>query len=165
MSNVIEPALKSLLQKDFIREALAHNDVGPLYSRTVIDPAIITRFLINDLGIKNPLEYLKSIDAVPGGYINDMLQIESVDIPDGIKHIYPLAFYRCYNLNKVRIPFSVIDISKNAFASCSNRDTGLQIYYDGTSGQFRKIKKEKGWNTGTKIIVKCNNGEITYIGY
>jgi hypothetical protein len=162
---MIEPALKRLLQQDFVREALAHNDISPLYSRTTIDPAIITRFLMNDLGIKNPLEYVKSIDAVPGGYVNDMLEIKSVEIPDGIKHIYPLAFYRCYNLDKVFIPFSVIDISKNAFASCGNRGTGLQIYYDGTTGQFRKIKKEKGWNIGTKVIVKCNNGEIPYIGY
>ena len=165
MDNMIEPALKSLLEKDFVREALAHNDISPLYSRSTIDPAIITRFLINDLGIKNPLQYLKSIDGVPGGYMNDMLEIESVEIPDGIKHIYPYAFYRCYNLNNVFLPFSITDISKAAFMSCSNRDTGLQIHYDGTTGQFRKIKKENGWNTGTLINVICNNGNITYRGY
>jgi hypothetical protein len=165
MGNTIEPALKSLLEKDFVREALAHNDIGPLYSRTTIDPAIITRFLINDLGIKNPLEYLKSIDAVPGGYMNDMLEIKSVEIPDGIKHVYQYAFYRCYGLDTVKLPNTIQQICKYSFSTCSNRDTGLQIYYDGTTAQFRKIKKEKGWNIGTKVIVKCNNGEIPYIGY
>lgn len=81
--------------------------------------------------------YVKILNSVIDGTSES-----AIDIPETVTTIRPFAFYKCYGLQNITIPNSVVSIGNSAF-----RNTGLQSveipdtvtqYYNNTSGyQFQ----------------------------
>lgn len=50
----------------------------------------------------------------------DCINMISIELPDGIKHIGTYMFYGCCDLTEITIPNSVISIEDYAFSDCTN---------------------------------------------
>ncbi len=86
------------------------------------------------------------------------IQLESVEIPSEVNLIDNAAFTLCSNLKSVTIPSGVTEIGWLAFDFC---ECLRDIFYDGTSKQWKGIKKGKQWNHKTKrLVVHCSDKNI-----
>ena len=80
-------------------------------------------------------------------------QIETIEIPNGVKEIATSAFTNCYNLTSITIPNSVTSIGWEAFDGCNNLTT---VNYKGTEEQWNQISIT---GTGNEELV---NATINY---
>lgn len=64
--------------------------------------------------------------------------LETVIIPEGVRFIEPLTFWRCGNLKKVTIPRSVVGIALNAFKECASVE--IQAPSDSYAAAFARAK-------------------------
>ena len=69
---------------------------------------------------KNGLDPLNFMDIVPAYFRCGDKTIDTVVIPDGIKHIWGSAFKTCMALTEVYIPSSVRTINYECFLGCDS---------------------------------------------
>ena len=74
--------------------------------------------------------------------------ITSVELPGGVKTIGSYAFGSCYELKSISIPKSVKTIATDAFSGC---DKLLDVYYEGTQEEWKKIEGVENVLTEAKI--------------
>ena len=129
-------------------------------------------------------------------YAFEFASAESIMIPDSVKGIGNSAFMSCYRLTSIRIPYGISVIEPETFADCSKLKTVVipdsvltvkedafnycssltDVYYGGTSTQWKKIAIEEGNEilTSAKInygsdpeytFVTNTNGTIKITGY
>lgn len=123
--------------------------------------------------VSNPLYYSEKL-CLNGELITDL------EIPDGVKKIGNRAFDHCKSLTNVTIPNSVTKIGKNAFSGCTNLSSitignGVEkiessafahsrvthITFQGTTKEWKKIKKAQGWRVWSDIkYVVCTDGTL-----
>lgn len=111
----LSKALKTILVKPNIQEALQNNDFNTLYKELPSDYASYFTHLMSSLNI-DPLKYL---DYIPDLFLADTT-IRAINIPSHIKRIGHLAFNHCKGLTSVTIPDSVTSIGQYAFNDCIN---------------------------------------------
>lgn len=65
---------------------------------------------------------LKNIgsNSLPSDLFGDCLNLNSIELPEGLKKIEPGAFYGCMSLKNINIPSSVADIGIGAFQFCTS---------------------------------------------
>ena len=69
------------------------------------------------------------------------------------------AFYDCSRIREIYLPESIEKIKDYAFGYCKSL---VKILYGGTKEEWRKIRKDEGWDEGTgDYIVHCTDGELT----
>lgn len=172
----LSKALKTILVKPNIQEALQNNDFNTLYKELPLDYASYFTHLMSSLNI-DPLKYL---DYVPAWFLADTT-IRAINIPSHIKRIGRAAFLNCSHLEHITIPDSVTTIGFNAFYKCSGLTSAtigngvmsigswafehcinlMSINYMGTKDQWSKINLEIGWNRGSSIkTIHCIDGDI-----
>lgn len=90
-------------------------------------------------------------------YAAEQKQI-SFTIPNSVKEIGRYAFFKCKNLEKVKISNNVMRICDDAFDACF----GLKdIQFEGTMAQWNEIEKGDSWATSigaTEVV--CNDGTV-----
>lgn len=111
--------LKDFVSKPRVKTAFESSNFSDLYKYSKrpdseIHPGQLT-ILLNSLNI-NPLNYL---DYIPDGFLSNS-SIKSMNIPNDIKSIGDLAFWKCVSLTTVTIGSSVVSIGKYAFEGCSS---------------------------------------------
>lgn len=62
----------------------------------------------------------KTITQIGRGAFGDMMSLETIEIPDGVKEIEPFAFDMCTSLTEIVVPRSVRRIGMYAFAGCTS---------------------------------------------
>lgn len=85
--------------------------------------------------------------------------LKTVMFGENVKIIPALAFLGCNGLSSVTIPNGVTSIGYWMFYNC----TGLtSIHFNGSTEQWKKIKKASGWRDDSSITqIVCNNGTLT----
>lgn len=84
-------------------------------------------------------------------------KVTNVVIPEGVKEIGYLAFFKCELLESVVIPESVTAIEPKAFDGCTNL---WIIKFGGTVAQWEAVKKVSRWNKNVPAHrVQCSDGE------
>ena len=172
----LSQALKTILLKPDIQEALQNNDFNTLYKELPLDYASYFTHLMSSLNI-DPLKYL---DYIPDLFLADTT-IRAINIPSHIKRIGKSAFEHCSRLTSITIPNSVMTIGFKAFYKCSGLTSAtigngvmsigwsafehcinlMSINYIGTKDQWSKINLEIGWNRGSSIkTIHCIDGDI-----
>lgn len=173
----LSKALKTILVKPNIQEALQNNDFNTLYKELPLDYASYFTHLMSSLNI-DPLKYL---DYIPDLFLADTT-IRAINIPSHIKRIGRAAFQNCAHLEHITIPDSVITIGFNAFYKCTSLTSAtigngvmsigswafehcinlMSINYMGTKEQWSKIKLENEWDDKSSIkTIHCIDGDIT----
>ena len=85
-------------------------------------------------------------------------KLKSITLPDGVKHIGFFAFCLCSALESVTMGAGVSSIDQYAFMSCGKLTA---INFQGTTAQWRAIKKEDDWDDDTgDYTVYCTDGTI-----
>ena len=93
-----------------------------------------------------------------------------IELPDTFRNLNPLivdsigddAFYRCYNLQKIKIPSYLTVIGRGAFADCINLS---DIIYNDAVEKWQKIEKREFWDDNTgNYTVHCTDGDIAKDG-
>ena len=88
--------------------------------------------------------------------------IETITIPSGVKEIGEETFMICTSLKSINIPKSVTKIGNSAFDCC---DSLTDVYYEGSSSQWRSINLAE-YNTAlTSANIHFNSHVHTYEGY
>ena len=88
--------------------------------------------------------------------------IETITIPSGVKEIGEETFMICTSLKSINIPKSVTKIGNSAFDCC---DSLTDVYYEGSSSQWRSINIAE-YNTAlTSANIHFNSHVHTYEGY
>lgn len=101
----------------------------------------------------NPLDYMT---YVPENFLAGS-DIESFEIPEGVKIIRDFAFADC-TLQNITIPSSVTNIGSEVLGNSLEL---TDINYNGTEAQWNSIKKDPYWSDGTSsFIVHCSDGDI-----
>lgn len=163
---MIEKKVLELMKDN--KELIDHEDWEEVYKNVCSDClrtshgfvyiGLFTEEII-DCGV-NPLEYMSTVPE----YFLYMSRVDKTpNIPQDIKKICSRAFAYCEHIESVNIPISVVEIGLNAFLNCTNLK---DIYYDGTLEQFRNIKLDEHWISGTKleVIIHCKDKK-NIIGY
>ncbi len=100
-----------------------------------------------------------SVTIISSGAFCDVLNIESISIPDTVTGIDFMAFDGCTSLTSITIPDSVTWIGDWAFSSCTSLTS---ITFEGTQEQWNAIRKELNWNADTgNYTIYCTDGTIT----
>ena len=73
--------------------------------------------------LKQKIDALQTVNKIPDRYFSFLPikikdEFEKIEIPNNIERIGEKAFYGCYRLKSVKIPESVVEIQKEAFAYC-----------------------------------------------
>lgn len=93
-----------------------------------------------------------------------------IELPKTFRNLNPLivdsigddAFYRCYNLQKIKIPSCLTVIGRGAFADCINLS---DIIYNDAVEKWQKIEKREFWDDNTgNYTVHCTDGDISKDG-
>ena len=92
----LSQALKTILLKPDIQEALQNNDFNTLYKELPLDYASYFTHLMSSLNI-DPLKYL---DYIPDFFLA-YTTIRAINIPSHIKRIGKSAFEHCINLMSI----------------------------------------------------------------
>ena len=87
--------------------------------------------------------------------------LRTVVIPDHFEEIEEGAFYICENLQTVYIPNSVKYIDQGAIGVCNSKQS-VTVYYDGTSAEWKRIRKAGNWAGGTKCQIVCIDKTIEH---
>ena len=82
-----------------------------------------------------------------------------VSIDEGVQEILNRAFYDCLKLETVSIPSTITKINALAFDTSS---PNLEIYYNGTLEQWKKIALNSNWHGTTHGRLFCSNCNITF---
>jgi hypothetical protein len=98
-----------------------------------------------------------SVASIGSGSFSYCTGLSSVVISDGVTSINSSAFGYCENLNSITIPSSVTYIGDQAFIACTNLQN---IYYLGTTAQWRAITFGSGWSSEVKAVIVCSDGKI-----
>ncbi len=85
--------------------------------------------------------------------------VKSLKIPCEVKIITDETLHKCYLLESLEIPKSVVQISDLAFKYCRFLS---RINYDGTKSDWERIQKNKiTWNVYCRNVkVQCSDGEL-----
>ena len=67
----------------------------------------------------NELQYFTHVQAIPGTFLQNCINLESVIVPEGVENIYYYAFKNCKKLTSINIPEYVNLIGEQAFEGCS----------------------------------------------
>lgn len=81
------------------------------------------KVLTKDLGLvsKDAIDYaLKDSCAIGFKSMAANTSLENLELPNGIKYIYPKAFMNCINLKKISLPNTIKVIGTCAFEGCSS---------------------------------------------
>lgn len=70
----------------------------------------------------------------------------SFSVPDGVKEIYPFAFFNALNLQEIKLPQGVKSIGINAFERC------YSLHYIVIPESVERIGERAFWKTGIRII-------------
>ena len=172
----LSQALKTILLKPDIQEALQNNDFNTLYKELPLDYASYFTHLMSSLNI-DPLKYL---DYIPDFFLA-YTTIRAINIPSHIKRIGKSAFEHCSRLTSITIPNSVMTIGFKAFYKCSGLTSATigngvmsigwsafegcrnlnYIKYMGTIDQWSKIALADGWDDSSSIkAIHCVDGDI-----
>ncbi len=82
----------------------------------------------------------------------------SLRLPSSLAKISASICAYCFNLQEVYIPISAVQIDSAAFAECPNL---LEINYEGSRAQWRKIQKHRTWKKNSPIgLIHCSDGDI-----
>ena len=93
-----------------------------------------------------------------------------IELPETFRNLNPLivdsigddAFYRCYNLQKIKIPSYLTVIGRGAFADCINLS---DIIYNDAVEKWQKIEKREFWDDNTgNYTVHGTDGDIAKDG-
>ena len=77
-------------------------------------------------------------------------RLETVSLPDSLKHVAGYAFSDCFALREVRFGSVLLDVGQAAFGGCSNL---LHVYYGGDAPQAR----------GTRIYVRTPTNLVNHV--
>jgi len=62
----------------------------------------------------------RSVELIPNNAFMDCLNLEHIELPDGVREIGDYAFAFCLALKRITIPFSVVTIHKAVFWGCES---------------------------------------------
>ena len=126
---------------------LPHEDRGVL-TETLIEAQI------------SPISYFKT--RIPFKSYTNVSSITEVTIPEGIEEIALKAFDGCVNLREVHLPVSIETVHYRAFNSCSVLEN---VYYSGTSAEWRNVKCATEAFRGTKVKqIVCSDTTVEWKG-
>ena len=146
-----------------LREHVVIEDLTNSLLKADIDPLEHMSYIPQEFFYKST----KSIDGfiIPNNiedirerafYETDLTEIQ---IPEGVKSIYTLAFSRCKNLLFVTIPHSIEFIDRAVFTGCESL---AEVRYNGTVNEWNKIDRHDKWLSISGVLtVKliCEEGE------
>ena len=111
---------------------------------------------LKSITIPNSVKYI-------GGIAFELCEnIQTITIPSGVEEIGEETFMQCTSLKSINIPKSVTKIGNSAFDCC---DSLTDVYYEGSSSQWRSINIAE-YNTAlTSANIHFNSHVHTYEGY
>ena len=100
-----------------------------------------------------------SVVSIGGSAFYGCSSLTSVEIPNSVTSICYGAFSGCSSLTSVVIPNSVTSIENWAFDNCGSLTS---VVFNGTMEQWKSVKKESSWLSGTKVTtIKCSDGDVS----
>ena len=112
-------------------------------------------------GCNGIIEKENGISYVDKWMIDCDYSVTTAILRNGTVGIADFAFSYCSGLASIEIPNSVTSIGDYAFDDCS----GLtEIVFEGTKAEWQAISKGNHWifGTGSFVVVKCDDGDISY---
>ncbi len=111
---------------------------------------------LKSITIPNSVKYI-------GGIAFELCEnIQTITIPSGVEEIGEETFMQCTSLKSINISKSVTKIGNSAFDCC---DSLTDVYYEGSSSQWRSINIAE-YNTAlTSANIHFNSHVHTYEGY
>lgn len=98
----------------------------------------------------------KNITSIEERCFSHCYALTEFIIPKGTKNIGQEAFLLCDALTTITIPNSITNIDMWALGYCKSL---INIHYDGTIEQWRKIKLGEYWNDGVPVkAIHCTDG-------
>lgn len=97
---------------------------------------------------------------IGGAAFANRTTIGVVKIPEGVTTISEDAFSDCDKLHTVDFPSTLEYIGASAFKNCGNLKS---VCFGGTVAQWKKVRREDGWNIGSDNIQIACSDDSTFI--
>lgn len=110
-------------------------------------------------GIRFDSRYSNPLTLAHNLYLNGKL-ITDLIIPDEITSVEDYAFCGCEHFKSITIGSGVENIGYEAFDDCG--ENAIQINYNGSISNFKKIKIKEYNNILRDNIIHCTNGNLKY---
>lgn len=100
--------------------------------------------------------YAEGIVGIADMAFSSCYKLISAKLPDTVKHIGFRAFANKQQLNFIELPAGLVSIADQAF---SDSRKSAYLVFNGTTAQWKAVKKGEDWNGGIDRI-KCTDGVL-----
>lgn len=107
--------------------------------------------------------YLDSVRIIGDGAFSYCENLKEVDFgyDAQLEKLGDEVFKKCIGLNSITLPASIKQIGGNVFEGCGEKNRHFQLNYKGAKSNFRKIKLDRNWNSGSTIEkISCSDGDL-----
>ena len=99
----------------------------------------------------------RSVTTIGRRAFQGATSLTHVDIMSTIVELPAGIFYHCNSLERVRLPQSIQKIDSRAFSGCDNL---ADIYFDGSSAEWKNIIVDSGNEALSLATIHCSDGDI-----
>ena len=139
---------------DFVKDltqVLYESKIYPLNYISEVPP----KFMYNSKYSK-AIVLPKNIVGIREQAFDSCVNLELIEIQDGVKFIGQDAFQGCRSLLKIKLPNTINYIGERAFTNCTQLE---EFAFNGTVEQWLKIRKMANWATYSGFTyVQCSDG-------